>query len=184
MKVDYSPVAKTVRVGIHKSKIVSHGRPSLGRLTLRLHVYRCTADIGACHEFYEPLTAVEGEYAQWWQVVVSGQGSDTEDPGRVRTDPGGKIVQANTFLNEDGTISLKVYEESARVSFGLSSRGTFDKSGPNHLYAISNTLAVPFSAVQRHLQCRQGEVARLRQRYTPKDFDPESHSQHKLPGRR
>jgi len=112
MKVDYCPVAKTVRVDIDKSKIVSHGRPSLGRLTLRLHVYRCTADIGACHEFYEPLTAVEGEYAQWRQVVVFRQGSNAEDQSRVRTDPGGKIVQANTFLNEDGTVRLKVYDES------------------------------------------------------------------------
>jgi dipeptidyl-peptidase-3 len=44
--------------------------------------------------------------------VVSGQGPNAEDQSRARTDSGGKIVQANTFLNEDGTVRLKVYDES------------------------------------------------------------------------
>jgi len=82
----------------------------LGRLLLRLHIYRCIANVDACRELYESLTAVEGEYAAWRQVVVSGGG--IQDAGQVRTDPGGKIVQANTFLNGDGTVSLKVYDES------------------------------------------------------------------------
>lgn len=110
MKVDHSPSAKTVRVTVDHSKIISHGKPSLGRLLLRLHIYRCTADIEACRELYEPLTAVQDEYAAWREIVVSGIGAENTD--QVRTDPGGKIVQANTFLDDDGTVSLKVYDES------------------------------------------------------------------------
>lgn len=112
MKVDYSPSASTLRVNIDRSKIISHGKPSLGRLMLRLHIYRCTADASACRTFYEPLTAVDGEYANWSQVVVSRGGANPSDATHVRTDPGGKIVQANTFLNGDGTVSLKVYHAS------------------------------------------------------------------------
>ena len=110
MAVDYSPEAKTVRVRVDRSKISSHGKPSLGRLVLRLHVWRCIADVDSCREFYEPLTVVDGEYEAWRRVVAS-TGAD-DDSSLVRTDPGGKIVQANTFLGEDDRVELRVYDES------------------------------------------------------------------------
>lgn len=79
---------------------------------LHLHIYRCTADVSACRNLYEPLTAVDGEYATWRQMVVSGGGTNPSDATHARTDPGGKIVQANTFLGGDGTVRLKVYDVS------------------------------------------------------------------------
>ena len=90
------------------SKIVSHGKPSLGRLALRLHVWRCIADVDSCRNFYEPLTTVDGEYEAWRQVVVSAGAEG--GASSVRTDPGGKIVQANTFLSQDGGVDLRVYD--------------------------------------------------------------------------
>ncbi|KAG9250319.1 dipeptidyl peptidase III [Emericellopsis atlantica] len=110
MSVDYNADARTVRVNVDRSKIISHGKPSLGRLVLRLHVWRCIANVDSCREFYEPLTNVDGEYEAWRQVVVSA-GTDGES-SLVRTDPGGKIVQANTFLTHDGGVELRVYEQS------------------------------------------------------------------------
>ncbi|KAK4197328.1 dipeptidyl peptidase III [Triangularia verruculosa] len=110
MTLDHSPSDNTLRVKINRSKIISYGKPSLGRLALRLHVWRCTADIAACREFYEPLTAVEGKYEEWRKIVVTQNGET--DLSQVKTDPGGKIVQANTFLVDDGQVRLKVYETS------------------------------------------------------------------------
>jgi len=110
IKVDHSPSDHTICVKVDRSKIISEGKPSLGRLTLRLHIWRCTAGIDTCRAFYEPLTAVEGEYEEWRKTVVAPHGA-TEST-RPRTDPGGKIVQANTFLEDDGQVRLKVYEAS------------------------------------------------------------------------
>lgn len=110
MAIEYSPDAKTIRVRVDRSKIVSHGKPSLGRLALRLHVWRCTADVDSCRAFYEPLTVVDGEYEAWRRAVVSAGPGD--DSSLVRTDPGGVIVQANTFLGEDGRVELRLYDES------------------------------------------------------------------------
>lgn len=110
MTVDYSSDAKTVRVRVDRSKISSHGKPSLGRLVLRLHVWRCIADVESCRAFYEPLTVVDGEYEAWRRIVAC-TGVD-DDSSLVRTDPGGKIVQANTFLSVDGEVTLRVYDET------------------------------------------------------------------------
>lgn len=110
MTVDHSPSNNTMCVKIDRSKIISEGKPSLGRLALRLHVWRCTADINTCRAFYEPLTAVGGEYEEWRKIVVAPEGNT--ESAQLRTDPGGKIVQANTFLEDDGQVRLKVYEAS------------------------------------------------------------------------
>ncbi|KAI4681754.1 uncharacterized protein J4E84_007349 [Alternaria hordeiaustralica] len=93
--------AKTSHLSVKadRSKILSDGKPALGRMMCRLHVWRCTADAKACREFYEPLTSVEGEYAEWRSVVIS------------TPEPRWKFVQANTFLM-DGEVTVKEYEES------------------------------------------------------------------------
>lgn len=92
---------------VDRDKIISHGKPSLGRYLCRLHIWRCTADYASCREYYEPLCAVDGQYEEWRQIVCS------------RPSPRWKFVQPNTFLREeireggrDEVVELRVYEES------------------------------------------------------------------------
>lgn len=85
-------------VHIDRSKILSHGKPAIGKLLLRLHIYRCTADVGACREYFEGLTKVEGIFAEWRQIVIA-----SKKPRQI-------LVQANTFLGRDGKVILKEYD--------------------------------------------------------------------------
>lgn len=100
MTVEHDQAAKTIHVRVDRSKITSHGKPSIGRMLYRLHVWWCIANVQSCREFYEPLSVVDGEYEAWRQIVAS------------KPEPGWKFVQANTVLKEDGKVELRVYEES------------------------------------------------------------------------
>jgi dipeptidyl-peptidase III len=77
--------------------IVTHGKPALGKMLLKLHIYRCTADANACRSYYEELSRVSGEFLEWRKVVLAKQ-----QPKKL-------FVQANTFLEGDD-VSLKEYE--------------------------------------------------------------------------
>ncbi|KAK0609960.1 peptidase family M49-domain-containing protein [Bombardia bombarda] len=110
-KVDYDASANTVQVSVDRSKTVSHGKPALGQLALRLHVWRSIADVESLKAFYVSLTAVDGEHEAWRQAVMSAGGEDDlVSSTAVRTDAGGKIVQANTFLKDDSEVELRIYE--------------------------------------------------------------------------
>ncbi len=108
ISVDHSE--GTLQVRVDRSKILSHGKPSLGRLLLRLHVWRCTADIEACREVYEPLSTVDGEFEVWRQAAVVAWSN--ERSSLVQSEPGSKIVQPNTVIERDGRVALKVYDAS------------------------------------------------------------------------
>jgi len=70
-------------------------------MLLKLHIYRCTADVASCRAFYEELTSVGDEALAWREVVVA-----KKDPPLVFT-------QANTFLvGED--VMLKEYEATPK----------------------------------------------------------------------
>lgn len=88
-----------LKVNIDRTKILSDGKPSLGRYLCRLHIWRCTADVSSCKQFYEPMCAVDGKYEEWRKIVCS------------KPKPRWKFVQPNTF-EEEGTVAMKVYEES------------------------------------------------------------------------
>lgn len=47
MCVEFDREARNLVVSIDRSKILSHGKPALGRMLLRLHMYHCTADVAA-----------------------------------------------------------------------------------------------------------------------------------------
>jgi dipeptidyl-peptidase-3 len=81
---------------------VSHGKPALGRMLLRLHIYRCTADVQSCREYYEELSRVHDEYLVWRDIVVA------------KKEPKWVFVQANTFLDDDKKVILKEYEPTAK----------------------------------------------------------------------
>ncbi|OBT61231.1 hypothetical protein VE03_09671 [Pseudogymnoascus sp. 23342-1-I1] len=99
LRVEHDSVASNLTVRVDRSKILSHGKPALGRFLCRLHIWRCVADVRSCRIFYEPLTAVDGEFEEWRRVVCS------------KAEPRWKFVQANTFLEGD-QVKVKVYQES------------------------------------------------------------------------
>lgn len=88
---------KKLRVQVDRSKIASHGKKALGEMLLRLHVYRCTANVEECREYYEELSHVDGEYLTWRETVVK-----NKLPPLLN-------VQSNTFI-EKGIVVLREYE--------------------------------------------------------------------------
>jgi dipeptidyl-peptidase-3 len=97
MRVEADVASNTLLVHVDRDRIISHGKPSLGRMLLRLHMYRCTANAEVCREYYEDLSRVDGDYSTWRDIVVS------------KKEPKWKFVQANTFLS-NGSVSVKEYE--------------------------------------------------------------------------
>jgi dipeptidyl-peptidase-3 len=98
--VDHDAERQSLTVRVDRSRIVSHGKPALGRMLLRLHIYRCTADVQSCREYYEELSRVNAEYLVWRDVVLA------------QKIPKWVFVQANTFLQGDEVV-LKEYEPTA-----------------------------------------------------------------------
>lgn len=97
MTVNCDSSKDQITIHVDRSRIISDGKPALGRMLLRLHMYRCTADVKSCRAYYEDLSKVEGEYLEWRRIVLAKQ-----QPKLV-------FVQANTFLN-DGVVTVKEYE--------------------------------------------------------------------------
>ncbi|GLA68592.1 hypothetical protein AtubIFM55763_005333 [Aspergillus tubingensis] len=91
----------SLTVKVDRSRVISHGKPSLGRMLLKLHIYRCTADVSNCRRFYEGLSHVDDEALKWRDIVVS-----KKDPPLV-------FSQANTYLVGDD-VKMKEYEPTAR----------------------------------------------------------------------
>ncbi|KAK3987106.1 dipeptidyl peptidase [Cladorrhinum sp. PSN332] len=98
----------TLHVRVDRSKIISHGKPSLGRLLLRLHVWRCTADVKSCRELYEPLSTVDGPFETWRQTAIAAWSN--ESSSLVQSEPGSKIVQPNTIIEGSGRVVLKLHD--------------------------------------------------------------------------
>jgi dipeptidyl-peptidase III len=97
--VGCEPKEDSLTVHVDRSKIISKGKPALGQMLLKLHMYRSTADVEACRTFYEALSKVDGESLEWRRIVLA------------KKQPKWIYVQANTFLGAKGVI-LKEYEES------------------------------------------------------------------------
>ena len=96
MKVEYDPSQERLILRVERSKILSHGKPALGRMLLKLHMFRCTADVQACRSYYEELSKVDGEYLEWRKIVLA------------KSEPKWVFSQANTFVNGDEVV-LKEY---------------------------------------------------------------------------
>ncbi|KAI0167004.1 dipeptidyl peptidase III [Hypoxylon sp. FL1284] len=97
VRVYHSKEAKKIIVNVDRSKIISHGKKALGEMLLRLHMYRCTADVQACREYYEDLSYVDAECLEWRQIVI-----DNKPPPLLN-------VQANTFIDGEA-VTLREYE--------------------------------------------------------------------------
>jgi dipeptidyl-peptidase III len=99
MNIACDPQQQKLIVSVDRSRVITHGKPALGRMLLKLHMYRCTADVQSCRPYYEELSRVDGEYLVWREVVLA------------KKQPRWVFVQANTFLEGDDVI-LKEYELS------------------------------------------------------------------------
>ncbi|KIW65773.1 hypothetical protein PV04_08000 [Phialophora macrospora] len=95
---DQSQAKLTVRVD--RSKISTDGKAALGDMLLKLHMYRSTADVRPCREYYEDLSRVEEKHLAWRKIVIR------------NAEPDWNYVHANTFV-ENGTVVLKEYEATA-----------------------------------------------------------------------
>ena len=84
-------------VKVNRARILPDGKASLGRMLLRLHIYRCTADVKNCRDFYEDLSRVDDMALNWRKVVVT------------KKDPPLAFCHANTYI-EGGEVKLKEYE--------------------------------------------------------------------------
>lgn len=84
-------------VRVDRTKIRAHGKQALGRMLLRLHMFRCTADVEGCRAYYRELSNVDGEYMKWRLTVLA-----TKPPPLI-------FAQPNTFLDGE-TVTLKEYE--------------------------------------------------------------------------
>lgn len=62
MMIVHDKQTQSLTVSIDRCKIRSYGKPALGEMLLRLHMYRCTADVTACRAYYEDLSEVNDEY--------------------------------------------------------------------------------------------------------------------------
>ena len=99
--IEQNPAVSNLNIKLDRAKILSHGKPAIGDLLLHLHIYRCTADVGARREYFETLTRVDGVFEEWRQIVVT-----QRRPRQI-------LVQANTFIGEDGKVRLKEYPPTA-----------------------------------------------------------------------
>jgi dipeptidyl-peptidase-3 len=99
--VTHDKTNHNLTVRVDRSRVIQDGKSSLGRMLLKLHIYRCTADAASCRAFYEDLTSVDDAALAWRDVVLA-----KKDPPLV-------FSQANTFLEGEDVV-LKEYEATAR----------------------------------------------------------------------
>jgi dipeptidyl-peptidase-3 len=66
---------------------------------LKLHIWRCTADVKACREYYGALTEPSGVYLERWCFMLAKQAARYV------------LVQPNTFIR-DGEVVLREHDAS------------------------------------------------------------------------
>ena len=100
MKIECDSSRDQLRVRVDRTRIISDGKSALAKMLLKLHIYRCTADIESCRSYYEDLSQVDGEFLEWRRIVL------------VKQQPKWVFLQANTFLDGKEVI-LREYEPTA-----------------------------------------------------------------------
>lgn len=98
--VTHDQPGQKLTVRVDRSKVLTCGQPALGKMLLYLHMFRCTADAGACRRYYEELSTVDGEYLDWRETVL------------VNKPPPLVFIHANTFIEGDKVV-LKEYGPTA-----------------------------------------------------------------------
>lgn len=94
----HDTTTQKLTVFVDRAKIATHGKPAIVQLLLKLHIYKCTADLQRGKRFYEELTRPDGRFLVWRQIMLA-----NKPPKKL-------FVQANTFVTDDGEVILKEYE--------------------------------------------------------------------------
>jgi dipeptidyl-peptidase-3 len=97
LTVTHDKSSDELTVSIDQTKISTHGKPAIARLMLKLHIWRCTADVKECREYYVQLTEPTGVYLEWRRIILAKQTARQV------------FVQPNTFIS-GGEVFLKEYE--------------------------------------------------------------------------
>jgi len=85
-------------------KIKSYGKPAIRHLLLKLHLFRCTADVEGCRTYYEELTQPDETFLEYRRMILSNK------PARQI------FVQVNTFIQGEDII-VKEYEVTCAVVY-------------------------------------------------------------------
>lgn len=88
-----------LKLHLDGTKILTHGKPAIGKFLQKLHIYRSTADVKRGTELMETMTAVDDYFLKLGEVVC-----EKRQPRRLFVQPNTKIV--------DGEVVLVEYEES------------------------------------------------------------------------
>ena len=97
LKIEYDESQSKLTVKVDRSKILPYGKNALAEMLLKIHIYRCTADVAAGRPYFEDLTNLEPEHERWRAIVLK------NPPPRM------KFVQADTFLDGD-EVTVKAYD--------------------------------------------------------------------------
>lgn len=100
MTIHCNSQANELTVSVDGARIQTDGKAALRGMLLRLHMYRCTADVESCRQYYEDLSRVDRHYLEWRRIVLA------------QKQPKWVFVQANTFRNGE-EVSLEEYEATS-----------------------------------------------------------------------
>ncbi len=89
-----------IEIALDRSKILSVGRPAIGKFLLALQVNKSLGDLSAGTELFEKYSAVPDDMAACREIVMQ------------RKEPRKLLVQPHIFAESDGTISLTQFEPS------------------------------------------------------------------------
>jgi dipeptidyl-peptidase III len=103
LNLEVDKEAGKVTLRLDRSKILTHGKPAVGRLLLELHMWRCTGDYRAAKQRYESLTEVTDEWIGIQDAMAKRQNGKSK---------AWAFVAGNTFLTPDGNVELKEYAET------------------------------------------------------------------------
>lgn len=95
-KEDYDDL----EIVVDELKLSTTAVEALNDFLHKLHVFKTTANVKEGIAFYNDITEVTEEYAKFRDAVLS------------KKLPRKQLIQANTFLNEDGTVEVREYDES------------------------------------------------------------------------
>ncbi|KAK9479712.1 peptidase family M49-domain-containing protein [Lipomyces japonicus] len=90
-----------LEIELDRSKILTHGHPAIKEYLQKLHVYKSSADVANGTQLYNQTTSVSKELARFRDIVIQ------------KKLPRRQFVQGNTFLNQDGSVEYREYEESS-----------------------------------------------------------------------
>ncbi|GFU18704.1 dipeptidyl peptidase 3 [Nephila pilipes] len=105
-KIDVPDGTPNLLLTMDRTKIISVGKPAIGKFLGKLQLYRATADITSAKAMYDKYSA----------VTSSGKNPflDYRDIVMARKKPRKLFVQANTFLDDSkNSVELKNYEATA-----------------------------------------------------------------------